>query len=568
MTEYLIHKKGDIENNTYTTFDELAPLLKKGDIVTFSPGVHQYRGGGIQIDQLTLRGQIPKAYEKTVIVMLPNENNPKKMIINENGGIAIENISIVCAPQVVLLSYKNNASLIVKDSNIVWNHFKLKSLTDNVNLIGPHELTNILNTVNIENSIIASIDAVAQSLKLEKTVIGSPYGETSYLSGIAQDSTHVFLMNCDLGLVGEIYSFNMVEDVTIVDVDENLEKQYPNLNEAPFIINNLLFKARNIKATKVLQTWDNVAEGLYQKKLKKDIADNFQQYYLSNQRQMSPLYIRIEPKGKGKKYALPHDKPLFINYGKAVITGENNSKTAWANDQCEGELALVNYTSGVPFDYTGGDVYMSNVKLPKVKYVNFKQTLENPTIDIEFPTITNDNLKQYLLTQDQIDAIERQKTPAYNVLVNNIDEWLLSESNPPMIFISGVERLSFIRQMEAFASNAFNRGLVKLDEVVRIENALKTQQPQDLQEALIGHIGKLWININAASLLSNPNGSTWLNFYQKLISKPNIKTMIIFYDTPENIEKLYTRYPVLNKLALSFNLTNTKKNKNIRKSNE
>lgn len=544
MTDYLVGKKGD-----YTTFQEAIPHLEDGDIVTFKPGLHSIVASDLKIKRLTLQGIAEKAYEKTTLVLTANPEDPKTPAfhIEDNGGLEINRLSIVVAPTVTAIICGQGSTILMDKSNLVWNHFKLKSLTDNQPLIITDTDTTVMHAVDITESVISSVDLVSRTFNLDNTALGSVYGSPSYISGFTKSSTTNYLTNVDIGLVGELYSLNVLGDCQIVDTNETLVSKYPNLEKLPLTITNLLFNKFDPKAVRVGNTWDKTAESLYTKRQKS--ATKIINYYLTNLRAKTPVYLNIEPKGKGRKYPIPHDKSLINNEGTLILTGENNAQTTWPNTQTKGLLVLTNYLTNIPYRYIGGDVVILNSRLGSLKNETFTATKETTDVPLLAPRMTEDYVFEALQTPEAIAAEKAKLTPIYDNLLETFEHFALEDKIEmlPIVLIGSNNFPKVVTEIDKFSKTLASKQVLAKHRIKQITGeTLSSEIPTSFKEFFIDGLGGTWLHADAHNILNNKHGDKWIQFAKLIqnMAAPQPPTLIVYTDTPENLDALEKVYPI------------------------
>lgn len=541
MSEYLIGKKGD-----FKTFAEAVPQLKEEDIVTFMKGLHPIEANNLTLNNITLRGTHETAYTNTMLLISANKNDPSipAFRIPKRGGIAINSLSIVVAPKVRPFIFDEKSVFTMGLSNLVWNHFKLTDLNDNLPLLTTESDTTVMEAVDITESIVSSVDLVARKLNIDHTALGSPYGQPSYISGFTNSSTHNFVMNAELGMVGEIYSLNILGDVSIVDTNADLIEDYPNLKNQPLTINNLLFQKFDPRAIKVSNTWTKNAESLL-KKLNKEKANPAEDFYLENVRSESPLYIISEPKGKGSRYAIPHDKGLLTNSGTIIIRGENNAQTTWPNVQKDGIMALANYKTGIPYRREGGELYIHESSVHPTKGEELQATLTEFDIPLAPTTLTEDMTARLLWTPEEIQQDKFEQTPIYNELLKQFDKFILEDQIEqfPILLIGNHNYAKTISEISQFLDTMTNKQVLKNNRLVQFsETTLRTKDVLENAESknvFLSRLGSTWIFENIWAIDHNPKKANWITIIKNVQRIPdnNLKTLQILVDTPENLTK-------------------------------
>lgn len=536
MTEYIIGKKGD-----YKTFAEAVPELADGDIVTFNKGLHPIEANDLTINNLTLRGTHDTAYNNTMIIISANKEDASKPAfrIPRSGGIAINSISMVVAPKVRPFVCDENSVFTMQLANLVWNHFKLTDLNDNMPLVTTETDETVMATVEISESIISAMDVVARRIEIDHTALGSPYGQPSYISGFSNSSTHNFISNADIGMVGEIYSLNVLGDVKIVDTNEQLVERFPNLKDTPLTINNLLFQRFDPKAVKVGNTWNKNAEKLYKEVQKTQKGQDI--FYIENERNQTPLYIKSEPKGKGSRYAIPHDKGLLKNTGNIIIRGENNAQTTWPNVQESGIMVLANYKSGIPYRFVGGELLIQESAVNAAKGETISSNIGESPFELEGPRLNEDSIARMLWTPEEIQADKFAQTPILNHLVESFDKFILEKSieSLPVLMIGNNNYAKTITELTNFVETMSKKQVLKSDRVVQLSEEFTSQDVTGYTETLKERLGATWVFAKASSFLNNPHKRNWMQLIKNIQRIPSSgpQTLIIFVDTPDNLDK-------------------------------
>lgn len=535
MTDHLVGKKGD-----YATFKDVIPHLKSGDSVTFKPGLHTIEASGLEIDKLTLQGIAENAYEKTTLVITSGGTATPAFIVKENGGFEIDRLSIVAAPRVTPISCHENSIVLVKQSNLVWNHFKLTTLDDNLPLIITDSDTTVMRAVDIVDSVISSIDLVARTLNLDNTVLGSPYGTPSYVSGFTESSSTNFITNTDIALAGEMYSLNILGDCQIVNTNQTLIDRYPNLATSPLTITNLLFNRFDAKAVRVGNTWDKTAEALYKKRLK--LGTNLMSTYLTNSRDLTPLYLTIEPKGRGHKYPIPHDKSLLNNQGLMIITGENNAQTTWPNLQTEGTLVLNNYRTKIPYRYVGGKLITINSVVGTLKNEPFPYSEETYDGELNPPRVTEDYVANMLMTPQDILLQKTKHTYIFDDLMKTFEHFAMVDKieNLPIVLVSSSNFPKVVIEIDKLAKVLHAKQVLPFDKVKQISSeTLKSDNPTDYKEFFIDGMGGTWLHEGVSALVDNKSGQSWVTFAERIQALPATQppTLIVYTDTKQGMDK-------------------------------
>ena len=536
MTEYIIGKKGDYKN-----FADVIPELVDGDIVTFNRGLHPIEASDLTINNLTLRGTHDAAYNNTMIIISANKEDETKPAfrIPRGGGIAINSISIVVSPKVRPFVCDENSVFTMQLANLVWNHFKLTNLNDNMPLVTTETDTTVMANIDISESIISAMDVVARKLDITRTALGSPYGQPSYISGFSNSSTHNFISNTDIAMVGEIYSLNVLGDVKIVDTNEQLVERFPNLKETPLTINNLLFQRFNPKAVKVGNTWNKNAEKLY-KEIQKAQKDQ-ELFYIENERTATPLYIKSEPKGKGSRYAIPHDKALLKNTGNIVIRGENNAQTTWPNVQESGIMVLANYKTGIPYRFIGGELVIQESAVNAAKGETLSPNLQESPFKLEGPKLNEDTVARILWTPEEIQADKFAQTPILNHLVETFDQFILEKSikSLPILMIGNNNYAKTITELTNFVETMSKKQVLRSDRLVQLSEEFTSQDVTGYTETLKERLGATWVFAKASSFINNPHKRKWLQLIKNIQNIPSSgpQTLIIFVDTPDHLDK-------------------------------
>lgn len=542
MTDHLIGKKGD-----YATFSEVIPHLQTGDIVTFKPGLHTIKTTNLTINKLTLRGIADNAYEKTTLVITPETDRPNQPAFSlaEGGGLEIDRLSIVVSPNVTPIVCDEQSVLLIKQSNLVWNHFKLQNLDDNLPLIATISNTTVMHTVDIIDSVISSLDIVAKTLNLDNTVIGSPYGAPSYISGFTSNSSANFIINTDLALVGEMYSLNVLGDCQIVDTNETLCQKFPNLENLPLTITNLLFNRFDPKAVRVGNTWDKIAEGLYKKRVK--LAPKLITTYLTNARKQTPLYVTIEPKGRGKKYPIPHDKSLLDNQGLMIITGENNAQTTWPNTQTSGMLVLNHYSSKIPYDYVGGDLITIDSDVSASKNAPLKSTGTTYSGELNPPRLTEDYITKALLTPKEILMEKAKHTYIFDNLMETFEHFAMADkiNQLPIVLVSSDNFPKVVLEIDKFSKVLHAKQVLAFDKVKQISReTMASDKPTDYKDFFLDGLGGTWLHNGVSALIENEFGAMWVTFAERIqnLAAPQPPTLIVYVDTKDGIDKFQAKF--------------------------
>ena len=542
MAEYIIGKKGD-----FKTFAEVVPNLADGDVVTFNKGLHPIEADDLTIHNLTLRGTYEDAYSNTMVLISANKNDDTKPAfrISENGGLAISSLSIVVAPKVRPFVFDSNSVFTMRLANIVWNHFKLQNLNDNLPLLTTETDTTVMAHVEIVESIVSSMDLVSRHLDIMHTALGSPYGQASYISGFTNSSTHNYICNTDIAMVGEIYSTNILGEVKVVDTNEQLAEGFPNLKEHPLVMNNLLFQKFDPKAVKVGNTWNKNAEALYKKQNKGKA--NTTTFYMDNERIETPLYIIAEPKGKGSRYAIPHDKGLLINHGNIVIRGENNAQTTWPNVQASGTMVLANYKTGIPYRLDGGDLMIKESSVRPVKGGELVPNIELTDLPLEVDTITEEAATQLLWTPDEILAYKLSQTPIYNHLTEEFDKFILEASveQYPVLLIGQRNSAKTVAEVKRFVEDMSAKQVLRSDRLIQFTGeTLEVQSVIGYKQILKERLGFTWMFQESKRLLDNPDKDTWYKFLKNVQQIPasGPQTLLVFTDKPENLDKFQQNF--------------------------
>lgn len=536
MTEYIIGKKGDYKN-----FADVIPELADGDIVTFNRGLHPIEASDLTINNLTLRGTHDAAYNNTMIIISANKEDATKPAfrIPRGGGIAINSISIVVSPKVRPFVCDENSVFTMQLANLVWNHFKLTNLNDNMPLVTTETDTTVMANIDISESIISAMDVVARKLDITRTALGSPYGQPSYISGFSNSSTHNFISNTDIAMVGEIYSLNVLGDVKIVDTNEQLVERFPNLKETPLTINNLLFQRFNPKAVKVGNTWNKNAEKRY-KEIQKAQKDQ-ELFYIENERAATPLYIKSEPKGKGSRYAIPHDKALLKNMGNIVIRGENNAQTTWPNVQESGIMVLANYKTGIPYRFVGGELLIQESAVNAAKGETLSSNLQESPFKLEGPKLNEDTVARILWTPEEIQADKFAQTPILNHLVETFDQFILEKSikSLPILMIGNNNYAKTITELTNFVETMSKKQVLRSDRLVQLSEEFTSQDVTGYTETLKERLGATWVFEKASRFINNPHKRKWLQLIKNIQHIPSSgpQTLIVFVDTPDNLDK-------------------------------
>lgn len=536
MTEYLIGNKGD-----FKTFAEVVPTLVDGDIVTFKKGHHPIEADDLKVNNLTLRGSYDEAYKNTMINIIANkeDDTTPAFTIPKNGGIAVNSLSIVVAPKVRPFVFEENSVFTMQLSNLVWNHFKLTKLNDNIPLLTTKTDETVMSRVEITECIISAIDLVAREFNIEHTALGSPYGQPSYMSGFTNSSTHNFISNTDIAMVGEMYSLNVLGDVKVVDTNEKLTDAFPNLKNAPLVINNLLFQKFDPKAVKVGNTWNKNADGLYKKVLKSQ--KDTPQFYIENERVNTPLYVIAEPKGKGSRYAIPHDKGLLKNNGNIIIRGENNAQTTWPNVQESGIMVLANYKGGIPFKFEGGDLMIKESAVNPPKGEELTPNLEESPFELKAPELTEDFVTKLLWTPEEIQQDKFKQTPILNHLVETFDKFILEKSieKYPILMIGSTNYAKTIVELTQFVETMNKKQVLKSDRVIQITSeSFENRNVVDYATTLKQRFGFTWVFEHANVIQNNPNKNGWITLIKRIQKIPasGPQTLLIFTDTPDNLD--------------------------------
>lgn len=575
MTKYTIGKKGD-----YKTFDEVFDDLKSGDVVLFLSGSHVLRDS-YDIERLTIQGDDASStrlfFDQSFEGDSENKKTRKliksqpKFNVLEDSGLIIENITLVVPPLVDLIRLNEKSDLLVIDSVIIWNSYNLKQISDNLSVIRQTK-GSVSKTFTIKGSILSTINVVASDVRVENTLIGSMYGEAGYLSGFSRNSDHVMTHNMTLGLSGELSLLHSFGNTVISDIDPLLINRYPRLKHWGFNISALMGMEKHDKSFKVSGTQDKRAEYFLKKTyqtLKKEYKRKKEklpiEYLITNTRVLSPTYATI------KTYAIPHTIGILENKGILVLTGQNKSKSTFSNAQTDGVLVLNNFETGLTYTYSGGDVFIHNSqvgfnkKIPQLAetktWTELDQkkipiTYNNDEFDSELALQTAEEITAELANQNPISDVMNENTPLLIKLFNRPEDrkMILIESNQPSDAIK--------EQLIPIAESLHHAKLINGRNVQRIsENTLMTKDPTTIQKDLIARLGNVIMTGPIRLVEKNVDANLkWLKLLKLIttFNKNDINSIVILFDTKENLNYMVETYPLIfeNTLRLDGSLPN------------
>lgn len=340
------------ENAEFNYFDDIISLLSDGDIVKFDRGAHVILSSKIPVKNLTISGLTSV---DTLVDVVPTDNG-SLFELEKGGKLTISNLTIRFAPKSNLVTYDTDSIIDLQNCNVQWNHYKISQYTDNMPLITPKSKTTRAHIFSAIETYIMSVDVFAKHITINNSGIGDNNGVTGHLIGWAENWENANFHNMILSIVGTAKALTVLGYVVVDDIPQEYLKQTPNLGDAPFIIENLLFGrvAKNVSADSKLLAPGSITERVsrFKNALVNDEikAINLRKKYWSNKNQPQlekwmDEYEFVNLKSKGATYIdfnsnnVTTEKRAIYNRGNLVLSGTTHDSTSsWACVQGAGQL--------------------------------------------------------------------------------------------------------------------------------------------------------------------------------------------------------------------------------------
>lgn len=340
------------DGKEFPYFDNLIHILADGDTVQFEQGTHVILTSQIPVSNLKLVGVNTS---DTLVDVVSDAQGPL-FCLEDKGSLTIENLTLRFAPNMQLVTYGQDASINLQNCNVHWNHYKIKTIMSNTPLIIPTHPDNILQDFTAVETYITTVKLAALHITLKNSGIGDDNGETGHLLGWAEDWENANFHNMNLSVVGAAKELTALGKVVISDITGDLLSRMPNLANAPFVIEHLLFGrvANHASPDSLLFAPGSIQDRIsrFSRAFVNDQATAIKlrkRYWesknLSPIEQLMATYEVVNTKSHGALYidfdtdSLTTDRRAIYNNGNLVVSGNTYESTSdWACVQGGGQL--------------------------------------------------------------------------------------------------------------------------------------------------------------------------------------------------------------------------------------
>ncbi len=531
----------------FTYFDNLIHLLNDGDTVRFEKGSHVILTSQLKVKNLTIRG----VNTSDTLVDVVSDDPNALFLLEPNGELTIENITIRFAPNTRLALYDTDANIYLNNCNIHWNHYKIKDITTNLPLIAPKSPDLILNEFTAIETYIMTIDIIAKHFYLRQAGIGDDNGTTGHLTGWAEAWEHTNFHNMILSAVGTAKNMTILGKVVVADVTGALAEKMPNVSNAPFVIENLNFGrvANYTSADNLLFAPGSIKDRIsrFSKALSNDqtTAIKLRKRYwdaktLTSLQKKMHLYEFVNTKSRNALYVMfdtdtvTNDRRPIYNSGNLIVSGNtHDSKSEWSCVQGSGQLIFNHLVTDwfwsfeseeareksrfKPLESTWADTEKNLIKLTP--------TALKPSTDLPIAPIP--------IMQKEIRRLFESSKPFWENAMREI------KFEPGTIYVISKPVVVSVDRFVAVAQKS------KQPITYLSEKTVTSSSPREHIELLAARAEKTWlVTLNALNKDTADREDTdryeqgrWARSLVKFVASPLLKLkLVVIADTPEDGE--------------------------------